>query len=59
MRTKFVIFLAALTLTLSVGTSPTLAKKSDEAAAHGLTTASTAVSDLPEASAWSWGMSQS
>lgn len=57
MRTKIIVLLTALTLALSVGTSPALAKKSDEAATHGLTTAAAAASNLPEASAWSWGMS--
>ena len=59
MRTKIIVLLAALTIALSAGTSPALAKKRDDAAAHGLATAAAAVSDLPESSAWSWGLSQS
>lgn len=58
MRTKLIVLFAALTLALSVGTSPALAKKSDEAATHGLATAVTAASGTQESSSWSWGISK-
>lgn len=44
MRTKILVLLAALTLALSAGASPAVAKKSDEAAAFGRATAAAAAS---------------
>lgn len=50
MRIKLIVLFVTLVLALSAGTSPALAKKSDEAAALGLATAGTQVADTAASS---------
>lgn len=49
MRTKIIVLFTALALALSVGTGSALAKKSGEAAVHGLTTVLSAIPSGHEA----------
>ncbi len=50
MRTKIVVLFATLVFALSAGTGPALAKKRDDAAALGLGTAGTQVTDTAASS---------